>query len=110
MLSTFSSCYDSTAVSVFAREASCEEAISFGRVKGVRTTQVPRSVRRWIQRIHLIQGEGWRALERPEPFFIASEGFGEEVHFKAAEKNIESSVLFTGYYSPRLGQAGHISE
>jgi len=102
MLGTLSSGYDSTTVSVLAREAGCEDVISFDKTRkggddcGTMIAQV------LGLRIHLIQGEGWRALEQPEPLFIASDSFGEEVHFKAAEKHLDGSVLFTGYHGDRI--------
>lgn len=102
MLSTLSSGYDSTAVSVLAKEAGCEEVISFDSTKRGKDDSGAAIAQALGLHIHLIQGEGWRALERPEPLFIASDSFGEEVHFKAAEKHLGGSVLFTGYHGDRV--------
>ncbi len=102
MLGTLSSGYDSTTVTVLAREAGCEEVVSFDKTRkggddcGTMTAQL------LGLRTHVIPAEGWRALESPEPLFVASDSFGEEVHYIAAEKQLAASVLLTGYHGDRV--------
>lgn len=102
MLGTLSSGYDSTTVSVLAREAGCEEVISFDKAKGGRDDSGSAIAKAIGLRINIVPSEGWRSQKEPESLFIAADGFAEEVHFKAAEKYLDGTVLFTGYHGDRI--------
>jgi hypothetical protein len=102
MLGTLSSGYDSTTVSVLARETGCEEVISFDKTKQGGDDSGNAIAKAIGLRIQVVPSEGWRSQEQPEPLFIAGDSLAEEVHYKAAEKYLCGAVLFTGYHGDRI--------
>ncbi len=113
MLGTCSSGYDSPTVAVLAAEAGCEEVLSFDRARGellsgaaghrVGQADSGEAIAAALGlRTILVERDAWERCRLPEPPFIASNAFGEEVHYKAAEGHLAGRVLLTGYHGDKL--------
>ena len=102
MLGTCSAGYDSPTVTVLAAEAGLQEVLAFDRGRdgevdsgeaiaatlGVRTIRVRR--------------DAWADEALPEVPFIAADAYGEEVHYKGAERHLAGRVLFSGYHGDKV--------
>ncbi len=113
MLGTCSAGYDSPTVAVLAAEAGCEEVLSFDRGRGGLLPGAIGHVAGEADsgeaiaavlglRTVLVKRDAWEACRLPEPPFVASNAFGEEVHYKAAEAHLAGRVLLTGYHGDKL--------
>lgn len=102
MLATVSTGYDSPTVAALARRAGCREAICFDQShKGENDSGEAIAACLGIAPIRLEDGS-WRNADLPEVPFLASNGMGEEVRFKAAEPFLTSRVLLTGYHGDKM--------
>ena len=113
MLGTCSAGYDSPTVAVLAAEAGCEEVISFDRGRGGLRPGAIGHVEGEADsgeaiaavlglRTVLVARDAWESSRLPEPPFVASNAFGEEVHYKAAEDLLARRVVMTGYHGDKL--------
>ena len=101
-LSTLSRGYDSTAVSVLARDAGCRQVLCFDRArKGENDSGFENARTLGLEPVS-IQTYGWRELRMPEIPFVAANAMGEEVRLKAAEGYLRRRVLATGYHGDKI--------
>lgn len=110
-LGTLSSGYDSTMVTVLARQAGLEEVISFARGYVVPSLGAPTerdSGAAVAQRLgvthHQIDLRECDALQEV-PFF-AADAWGEDVHFLEAAHHLPGRLLLTGNYGDRIWGTG----
>ena len=106
-LSTLSSGYDSTTITVLAREAGLEDVLTFTRgfdgpsLGGPTESDSGAAVARMLGlRCHAIDPADRVALQEV-PFFAANAS-GEDVQFTGAARQLEGRLLFTGYYGDRI--------
>lgn len=102
MLGTLSSGYDSTMVTVLAKDAGLRDVLCFDQArKGDDDSGVPNATRLGLN-ARLVPTTAWRNLDRPEVPFIAANAMGEEVRVKSAEEWLEGRVLMTGYHGDKI--------
>jgi hypothetical protein len=112
-LSTLSSGYDSTTITVLAREAGLEDVLTFTRgfdgpsLGGPTESDSGAAVAQMLGlRCHAIEPDDRVALQEV-PFFAANSS-GEDVQFAGAARQLEGRLLLTGYYGgPNLGERAH---
>jgi hypothetical protein len=103
MLSTISSGYDSTTVSVLARQAGCTEALCFTEAQQGVKENGPEIAQILGLRPIALDREAWRTSESfPETAFIVGDGIGMDLPFKAAESILHDRVLLTGYHGDKV--------
>ncbi len=102
LLGTLSSGYDSTMVSVLAREAGLRDVLCFDQArKGDDDSGVHNAERLGLEP-RLVPTTAWRNLDRPEVPFIAANAMGEEVRVRSAENWLRGRVLMTGYHGDKI--------
>ena len=102
MLGTLSSGYDSTTVSVLAKDAGCREVLCFDQArKGDDDSGVANAERLGLT-ARLVPTTAWRKLDTPEVPFIAANAMGEEVRLRSAEQWLGGRVLLTGYHGDKI--------
>jgi hypothetical protein len=102
MLATISTGYDSPTVAALARSTGCREAICFDRShRGEDDSGEAIAAYLGIAPIRL-EDRSWREANLPEVPFLSSNGMGEEVRFKAAERLLSGRVLLTGYHGDKM--------
>ena len=116
-LGTLSSGYDSTAVTVLAREAGVEDVLTFPKSFGRITIGDPdeddsgaAAVRILGLRCHMIRPSDRDVL--PVTTFFAANGWGEDVQYVDATEHLMGRLLFTGYHGDKVWakQAPDVSE
>ena len=111
LLSTASSGYDSSTVTVLAREAGATRVLCFDQARrnmddsgeplarclGLEPVVVPRTA--------------WADHQLPEPPFLSADSHGGDVFFKGAEHVLGGTLLLTGYHGDKLwGTDSHALE
>ena len=101
-LSTLSSGYDSTAVTVLGVAAGCREAFTFAKARGGEADDGFQAAQALGIDLKVFSRDVW--LDRPESEipFICADAKGEDRYFCAAEKLLEGSVLLTGFHGDKL--------
>ena len=104
LLATTSSGYDSPTVTVIAREAGCEEVLSFDRARGRRfESDSGEAIAATLGlRATTVPQDAWRDARLAEAPFIAANAYGEEVHYKGAEALLPRRVLLTGFHGDKV--------
>ena len=102
MMATLSTGYDSSTVTTLVAKHGCKIAMSFDRTH-LNVEDAGNAVAEClkIQQV-IVSGRAWKCGELPEVPFIASNGMGEEVRFKAAENLLHGKVLMTGYHGDKM--------
>lgn len=102
MLGTLSSGYDSTTVSVLAKEVGSTDVLCFDQArKGDDDSGVTNAHTLGLTP-HLVGTTAWRQLSLPEIPFIAANAMGEEVRLRSAEQMLRGRVLMTGYHGDKI--------
>jgi hypothetical protein len=102
LLSTASSGYDSSTVTVLAKEAGASHVLCFDQARrGIDDSGVPLARVLGMTPI-LVERSAWLPLELPEVPFVASDSHGGDVFFKGAESTLENKVLLTGYHGDKV--------
>ena len=112
LLSTASSGYDSSTVTVLAHRAGARQVLCFDQARrnlddsgeplarclGMEPVVVPRSA--------------WMDSTMPEPPFLSSDSHGGDVFYKGAESILGGKVLMTGYHGDKIWakEAHHVDE
>ena len=101
-LSTLSSGYDSTAVTVLGAAAGCRDAITYAKARGGDADDGFQAAQALGINLEEFSRDAW--LERPESEipFISADAKGEDRYFCAAEKLLEGRVLLTGFHGDKL--------
>jgi hypothetical protein len=97
-LGTLSTGYDSTAVAVLCRCLGLRDVISFRKARGGDIDDGTPVAERLGMRVISSNRESWRAIPLATVAFLATNGYGEEVHYAAAAQSLGGRVLFTGYH------------
>jgi hypothetical protein len=102
-LGTLSSGYDSSTVTVLAREAlGLNEVLTFARARGGDDDSGERIADVLGVKAFVLDRETWRdRTDAIVPFLVGS-GRGEDVNFAAAEHLLPGRVLFTGYHGDKV--------
>ena len=101
MLGSLSTGYDSTTVSVLAKQVGCDEAISFDTDR-VGDDDSGEAIADILGiRCHLVRRDAWLSAELPEVPFIAA-GSGQDIVFKGAEEFLQGSVLISGFHGDKV--------
>ena len=101
-LSTASSGYDSTTVTVLAKQAGCTKVLCVDQARqGESDSGVPLTEFLGMTPIS-VSREAWRSLRFPELPFIAADSHGGDVFFKGAESALKGKVLLTGYHGDKM--------
>jgi hypothetical protein len=99
---TVSSGYDSPTVAVLAREAGCEEAICVDRDQAGLPEDGAGIARRLGLSPRVVDREAWRALDAPEPPFLAADGTAEAIFLASARDQLRGRIVFTGYHGDKM--------
>jgi len=99
-IGTLSQGYDSPAAVALARHHGLAEAICFERAEPDHERGARIAPHLGVEPL-VVPVDAWRDLDRPEPPFIAADGFGEEIHLAAAADLLAERVLVSGYCGGR---------
>ena len=101
-LGTLSSGYDSSTVTVLAREIGNDEVLSFDRARDGSDDRGEAAAAVLGLRTRIVDREAWRRKVLPEIPFLAANSYGEEMHFRGAEPYLAGRVLFTGFHGDKV--------
>jgi hypothetical protein len=102
LLSTASSGYDSSTVTVLAKNAGATQVLCFDQARrGLDDSGVPLARCLGLEPI-LVPRSAWFEEKLPEPPFLAADSHGGDIFFKGAEETLRGKVLLTGYHGDKL--------
>jgi hypothetical protein len=102
MLTTASSGYDSSTVTVLAHQAGCESVVCVDHDRQGDDDSGEPLARVLGMKVISIKSHDWRKADLPEVAFLASDSHGGDVFFKGAEAALEGTVLFTGFHGDKM--------
>src|SRR5690606_29618138 len=102
MLTTASSGYDSSTVTVLAHEAGCDSVICVDHDRQGDDDSGEPLAGVLGMKVVAIKSHAWRGAGLPEVAFLASDSHGGDVFFKGAEPALEGTVLFTGFHGDKM--------
>lgn len=103
MISGLSSGYDSTTVTVLARQFGLQEIVTFAEARGGGSDDGTSAAKALGLKINLIERNAWRTAGKlPEIPFVASYSSAEDMVFKGAEAVLADKVFFMGYYGDKI--------
>lgn len=105
LLSTASSGYDSSTVTVLAREAGARQVLCFDQARrGLDDSGEPLAA--WLGMTPVVvQRHAWMSSPLPEPAFMAADAHGGDVFFRGAESLLQGKILLTGYHGDKIWDA-----
>lgn len=102
MLTTASSGYDSSTVTVLAHQAGCTDVMCVDHDReGDDDSGEPLAGLLGL-RVIRVQRYAWRDAALPEAAFLASDAHGGDVFFKGAEPVLAGRVLLTGFHGDKM--------
>jgi hypothetical protein len=102
LLSTASSGYDSSTVTVLARKAGAKRVLCIDQTgRGIQDSGEPIARCLGMEPV-VVPREAWTQAELPETSFIAADAHGGDVFFKGAEHVLRGKVLLTGYHGDKM--------
>jgi hypothetical protein len=102
LLSTASSGYDSSTVTVLAKEVGVTRVLCFDQARrGLEDSGEPLARFLGLEPI-VVTRTAWADHQLPEPPFLSADCHGGDVFFKGAEDALRSTVLLTGYHGDKL--------
>jgi len=102
LLSTASSGYDSSTVTVLAKRAGATRVLCFDQARrGLEDSGEPLARCLGLEPI-VVPREAWLDETLPEPPFLSSDSHGGDVFFKGAEATLRNTLLLTGYHGDKL--------
>jgi hypothetical protein len=102
LMSTASSGYDSSTITVLARRAGATRVLCFDQARrNVDDSGEPLARCIGMEPV-VARRDGWTSAALPEPPFIAADSYGGDVFFKGAERLLEGKVLLTGYHGDKV--------
>jgi hypothetical protein len=102
LLSTASSGYDSSTVTVLAKGAGATQVLCFDQARrGLDDSGEPLARRLGLEPVVVPRG-AWAEYKLPEPAFLSSDSHGGDVFYKGAESVLRGKVLLTGYHGDKL--------
>lgn len=102
LLTTASSGYDSSTVTVLARQAGCEFVVCVDHDREGDDDSGEPLARVLGMKVVSIKSHAWRRNDLPEVAFLAADSHGGDVFFKGAEPALEGTVLFTGFHGDKM--------
>jgi hypothetical protein len=102
LISTLSTGYDSTTVTVLAREVGCRDALNLARSdrRGDNGEEISEILG---LHCHSVDPRGWRFTPEAGVLFLAAgAGSGGDVVFKSAESHLANNVVFTGFHGDKV--------
>lgn len=102
LLSTASSGYDSSTVTVLAREAGARQVLCFDQARrGLDDSGEPLARCLGMTPV-IVERHAWMASPLPEPAFMAADAHGGDVFFRGAESLLTGKILLTGYHGDKV--------
>jgi hypothetical protein len=102
LMSTASSGYDSSTITVLARRAQATKVLCFDQARrGLDDSGEPLARFLGMEPIVVPRG-AWTGTLFPEPPFIAADSHGGDVFYKGAEEALRGKVLLTGYHGDKM--------
>ena len=102
LLSTASSGYDSSTVTVLAKQAGATQVLCFDQARrGLDDSGEPLARTLGLEPV-VVERMAWKAGTLPEVPFIASDSHGGDVFFRGAESLLSGKVLLTGYHGDKI--------
>jgi hypothetical protein len=102
LLSTASSGYDSSTVTVLAKQAGADKVLIFDQARrGIDDSGEPLARLLGMTPV-VVPRNTWMSSTLPEVPFIASDSHGGDVFFQGAESLLKGKVLLTGYHGDKL--------
>lgn len=102
MVSGISSGYDSTTVTVLAREAGLERAFSFREARGGGEDHGEDMARRLGIELMLVGRTDWREQPFSEIPYLAVNGSGQDIVFSSASEHLRGQVLVSGFHGDEI--------
>lgn len=102
MVGALSSGYDSTTVTVLAREVGLQRVFSFINARGGREDHGTQTAKLLGLDIALIERTAWRQQPFAEIPYFAATGLGPDVIFSGASDLLRGQVLMTGFHGDKL--------
>lgn len=97
LMSTLSSGYDSSMVSVLASEVGCVEAVTITSSRAGTPDSGDRLAERLGLKIKHVHREAWRKRPLPESLFLAADSKGPDCYFAGAEPGLAGRLVLTGF-------------
>src|SRR5262249_46947919 len=102
LLSTASSGYDSSTVTVLAKEAGARQVLCFDQARrGLNDSGEPLAQCLGMTPV-VVERNAWTTAALPEPAFLAGDSHGGDVFFKGAEHVLKGKILLTGYHGDKI--------
>ncbi len=101
-MGTLSSGYDSTTNTVLAQQAGLKEVISFTEARNGAADDGKEIAQQLGLQLRLVPRSAWQEHSLAEVPFLAADGKGEDVYFRAAESYLEGKVLLTGFHGDKM--------
>ncbi len=102
LMSTASSGYDSSTVTVLARRAGATKVLCFDQARrGLDDSGQPLAHSLGMEAVVVPRGAWWTTTF-PEPPFLAADSHGGDVFYKGAEHVLRGTVLLTGYHGDKV--------
>jgi hypothetical protein len=102
LLTTASSGYDSSTITVLAKRAGATKVLCFDQARrGLDDSGEPLARHLGMQPI-VVPRSAWADTTLPEPPFLAADSNGGDVFFKGAEEILRGTVLLTGYHGDKM--------
>jgi hypothetical protein len=102
LLSTASSGYDSSTVTVLARDAGAGQVLCFDQARrGLDDSGEPLAQCLGMTAV-VVPRHAWTSESLPETPFLAADAHGGDVFFKGAESVLRGKILLTGYHGDKI--------
>jgi hypothetical protein len=102
ILSTASSGYDSSTVTVLAKNAGATQVLCFDQARrGQDDSGEPLAKTLGLQAV-IVERSAWMAASLPEVPFLASDSHGGDVFYRGAESVLAGKILLTGYHGDKV--------
>lgn len=101
LMSTASSGYDSSTITVLAQRAGATRVLCFDQARrNIEDSGEPLARCLGMEPV-IARRDDWTSATLPEPPFIAADSYGGDVFFKGAERVLEGKVLLTGFHGDK---------
>jgi hypothetical protein len=102
LLSTASSGYDSSTVTVLAKEAGARQVLCFDQARrGLDDSGEPLARCLGMTPV-IVERHAWMSSPLAEPAFMAADAHGGDVFFRGAESLLRGKILLTGYHGDKI--------
>ncbi len=102
LMSTASSGYDSSTITVLAKRAGATRVLCFDQARRNMDDSGEPLARCIGMEPVVVRRDTWASATMPEPAFIAADSYGGDVFFKGAERLLEGKILLTGYHGDKV--------